>query len=387
MREELDKMVAAGELPGAIAGVVRNGKILDWVVVGMQDIAKGTPLTEESIFRLYSMSKPITSVAIMILAEQGKLSIDDPATRFLPEFEAMRVYVGGELDEMQTESAQRPITIRDLLTHSSGLTYPFKGVTPVHQYYRQYGVQRATPIGRMPGDAPPASSLDELIARLGKAPLLHQPGEQFEYSYSTTVLGAIVARASAEPLDRFLERHIFAPLKMTDTGFFIEDKDLNRFVTNYVAGGSSLTPIETPEESDYRDHDRLLDGGGALAGTARDYVRFAQMIANSGTLDGVRILSEQSINAMLTPHITGFDITFQPIPFGYGFALGDATSDASGSQPEGTASWAGSANTYFWVDRRTRTVALLMTHVLTMPERMLHVRQIFNRTAKTFLAK
>lgn len=364
LQSSLQAAVDAGQIPGAIAIVSQDGRELADVTVGYREVTSHAPLQRDDIFRLYSMSKPITSVAIMMLAEQGKLSLDDPAEKYLPEWRNMRVYVSGSVDDMTTEPARRPITIADLLTHTSGVTYHFMGDTPVHQYYRKYGVMRDTPVGRQPGDGPPARTLDELVARLGAAPMLHQPGETFAYSYSTTVLGAIIERVSGERLDRYLETHLFAPLQMEDTGFFVSDKNLPRFTTLYAESDKGLTVVEKPETSDYRDRDRLLDGGGAIAGTAEDYLRFAQMLANDGTLDGVRILTKASVDEMFMPRTPIDGLGGEPGMFGFGLSIGDAASAARGGLPEGAGSWAGSGNTYFFVDRAHGGVALVMTQVL-----------------------
>lgn len=381
LRADLDKAVAAREIPGATVVIMRGDRVLADVTTGWADIEKKRPLRRDAIFRLYSMSKPITSVAIMMLAEQGKLRLDDPVSKYLPELANVRVYASGGLDDMVTEPVRRPMTIADLLTHRSGITYHFAGTTPVHQYYRKYGVMRDTPVGRMPGDGPPARSLDELVARLGKAPLLHQPGETFAYSYSTTVLGAVVQRVTGERLDLYLQRTIFAPLGMKDTGFHISNRQLPRFTTLY---GPGMAVVERPEASDYRDAARLLDGGGAIAGTANDYLRFARMLANGGTLNGKRLLSEKSVDAMFVPRTPMAGMGPQAMQFGYGFSIGDAASEASGLQPAGTASWSGSGNTYFFVDRRRKAVALLMTHVLGNP---VGVRASVNRAAIGLIGK
>ena len=273
-RTDLDRSLKAlvdeGAVPGAVALLARHGTVVEKSVEGWRDVAAAKPMTEETIFRLYSMSKPITSVAILMLAEEGQLSLDDPVSKFLPELGHLRVYRSGDVDHMVTEPARHDPTIAELLTHTSGITYHFTGTTPVHAWYRKHGVLRDTPVGRTPEDGPPARSLDELVRRIGKAPLLHQPGEQFAYSYSTTVLGAVIERVSGQSLDAFLQKRIFGPLGMTDTGFFVSDADLDRFVTNYMMTPEGLREIESPETSDYRDHSRLLDGGGAIAGTARD---------------------------------------------------------------------------------------------------------------------
>lgn len=390
LRQRLDQLVAHHQLPGAIVKIEQDGKILADVRTGYLDIASAKPLPEDAIFRLYSMSKPITSVAIMMLAEQGKLSVSDPLSKFLPEFASMRVYESGTVDAMVTVPADRPITIADLLTHSSGLTYHFTGDTPVHQYYRKYGVLRDTPVGRTPQDGPPARTLDELVHRLAKAPLLHEPGTIFAYSYSTSVLGSVIEHVTGKRLDAALKEMIFDPLQMKDTGFFVEDVNLDRFVTNYVASADGLTAIETAHSSDYRDHDRLLDGGGALASTARDYLHFAEMLANGGIYDGHRLLGEASVDAMFTPRMQITGLGPQSNWFGFGFALGDAESEAQGLQPAGTASWAGSGNTYFFVDRAHRAVGLLMTHVIVPPpylNRTLEFRQVVNQAAQALIRR
>jgi CubicO group peptidase (beta-lactamase class C family) len=283
---------------------------------------------------------------------------------------------------MKTVPVRRPITIADLLSHSSGIAYHFTGETPVHQYYRRNGVMRDTPVGRLPTDGPPAKTLDELVARIGKAPMLRQPGEAFDYSYSTTMLGAVVERASGQRLDAALQGMIFDPLRMTDTGFFIEDADLPRLVTNYAALPGGLMPIEQAETSEYRDHARLLDGGGALVGTADDYQNFASLLVNGGAFEGRRLLSEDSVKAMMVPRITA-DMPPMSIGFGYGFALGDAGSEAAGLQPAGTASWGGSASTYFFVDPAHKATAVLMTHMLVMPplENGVKLRKLVNSAA------
>ena len=370
IRTDLQCLADQGRIPGAVTLVARDGKVIHSSVVGVQDVASHAPMTQDTIFRFYSMSKPITSVAIMMLMEEGKLSLDDPVSRFIPSFRDMRVYVSGDVDHMVTEPTRRPMTIRDLLTHASGLTYHFTGDSPVHQYYRKHGVKRNTPVGSLPTDAPAAPTLEELVQRLAHAPLLHQPGQQFDYSYSTTVLGYVVERASGAKLDRFLHDRLFAPLGMKSTGFYVEGPDLKRFVTNYLWTDTGLSAIETAETTDYRDRGRLLDGGGALAGTAGDYLRFAQMLVNGGALDGVRILKPETVALMFQDHLpasaAGKGMTpGVPFQFGYGFALGNASTAQLGTLPEGAAGWDGSGNTFFWVDPKHKLATVFMTQVIT----------------------
>jgi CubicO group peptidase (beta-lactamase class C family) len=366
--ERFEQLVKDGVMPGAITMVAQDGQLLHKSVVGYQDIESKTPLTEHSIFRLYSMSKPVTSVAIMMLVEQGKLSLADPVEKFIPEFKNARVYVAGDLEQMETEPLARSITIEDLLAHKSGITYHFTGKTPVHQYYRKHGVKRDTPVGSLPTDGEPAKDLKTLANRLAKAPLLNQPGERFTYSYSTTLLGRIIEIISNEPLDSFLSRTVFVPLKMRHTGFFVTGDALDDFMTNYVMTENGLKVIETSENTDYRDASRLLDGGGALAGTAEDYLRFAMMLANLGELNGERLLTEESVTRLFTPSITIEEFgTDYPIEFGLGFALGDAQTQKHNFMPAGTFGWAGSGNTLFWVDPQRKQAVLFMTQVITPP--------------------
>ena len=358
-----------GKIPGAVTLIARDGKLIFASAVGFQDVAARAPMTQATIFRLYSMSKPITSVAIMMLMERGQLRLDDPIYRYIPAFKDARVYAGGDVDHLATGPLRRAITIQDLLTHTSGLTYHFTGDTPVQQYYRKHGVKRNTPVGSLPTDAPAATTLEELVNRLAHAPLLHQPGERFDYSYSTTVLGYIVERVSGMRLDRFLQQRLFTPLGMTHTGFFVEGADLEHFATNYQWTQNGLASIETNDTTDYRDRDRLLDGGGALAATAADYLRFAQMLANGGELHGVRILRPATVALMFEDHLPASANTPPVAPgmqfqFGYGFAIGDASTARAGLLPEGAAGWDGSANTFFWVDRARRLVTVFMTQVI-----------------------
>jgi CubicO group peptidase (beta-lactamase class C family) len=383
--QQLDAMVEAGSIPGSITYVVENGQVAFTYKNGWQDIASKTPLKDDSIFRLYSMTKPITSVAIMMLQERGQLSVNDPVSKYLPDFANTEVYQSGGLEDMVTAPPARPMTIDDLLAHKSGLTYHFTGKTPVHQYYRKYGVKRNTPVGALPTDGEPAKDLAQLTERLAKAPLLSEPGERFTYSYSTTVLGRIVEVVSGQPLDVFLKSQLFQPLGMKDTSFHVLGADLERFVTNYLATPNGAVMIENSDNTDYKDLTRLLDGGGALAATAEDYLAFATMLANKGVYKGKRILSESSINAMFVPRIKIEGLgPQQTTDFGYGFAIGSTDSEAKEYMPDGTYGWAGSGNTIFWVNPETHSLVLFMTQVIVPPnlaEQMPLRRYLINVTA------
>lgn len=366
LTHQLNELVADGVMPGSITYIIENGKQVYHYQNGYQDIKTKVPMASDTLFRWYSMSKPVTSVAIMLLQEAGKLSLDDPVEKFIPAFRDARVYVSGSVDNMVTEPLNRSITIADLLAHKSGITYHFTGTTPVHQYYRKYGVKRDTPVGTLPTDGAPARNLAELTERLAKAPLLHQPGERFTYSYSTTLLGHIVELVSAQSLDIYLKQHIFKPLGMHETTFFVNGEDLDRLMTNYVLTDSGLQEIENRENTDYKDKNRLLDGGGALAGSASDYLAFATMLANKGRYHGKQFLSEASVNSLFTPQITITEFGNEnEMAFGYGFAIGSAKTEKQGFMPDHSFGWAGSGNTIFWVSPETESLVVFMTQVIT----------------------
>jgi CubicO group peptidase (beta-lactamase class C family) len=363
LKGELDAMVAAGELPQALVLIEQHGKPLVEIATGYADIESHKPIARDAIFRLYSMSKPITSVGVLMLAEQGKLALTDPVGRYLPELADLRVWDGSA--EANTVAAARPVTIEDLLLHRSGLTYEFMGNTPVQRWYRDNGVARTTAVASTDMPIPPAATLDELVARLGKAPLLHQPGERFSYGFSTTVLGAVIERVSGESLDQFLKTRILEPLEMKDTTFVVCEAQAPRLVTGYAASAGGLKTVDRPETSEYRDPARLRDGGGALAGTLEDYRHFAEMLAGRGAWHGKRLLRPETVDAMFTPRLRTGGGEHLDAPFGYGLAIGDAGTEARGGLPVGAGSWSGSANTYFFADPAHDVVAILMTNELT----------------------
>lgn len=369
LADAIHKAVDERLAPGAITTIYEKGSVVFHDVYGYQDLDMAKPLHDDSLFRLYSMSKPITSVAIMMLVDQGRLALEDPIEEFLVEFKDTQVYASGPFDAMSTEPLKRSITIEDLLTHTSGITYHFSGDTPVHQYYRKYGVKRATPVGSNPDDGAPADNLKELSHRIAQAPLLHQPGERFSYSYSTTVLGRVIEQVTGESLDRALKRMVLEPLEMNDTGFYVEGDDLDRFVTNYLMTDEGLVSIEDRDNTDYKDRNRLLDGGGALAGTAEDYLNFSMMLINKGRYKNQQLLSPEMIERMFTPAVEmpGADGD-SSVWFGLGFAIGTEETERSGNMPNGSFGWAGSGNTFFWVEPESQRAVVFMTHVIAPPD-------------------
>ncbi|MEY4762697.1 MAG: hypothetical protein RLZZ200_2553 [Pseudomonadota bacterium] len=378
---QMQCLVDRGIIPGAVTLAWRDGHLIHQSAVGYRDIDQRVPMTRDTIFRLYSMTKPVTSVAIMMLVEQGRLTLDTGIDSLIPAFRDMRVYESGDVEHLVTVPVDRPITVRDLLTHSSGLTYHFTGTTPVHQYYRLHGVKRDTPVGTLPTDGPPARSLAELVERLGRAPLLRQPGQEFDYSYSTTALGHVIERVSGMPLDRFLETRIFRPLGMTHTSFFVQGPALRDFATLYLLDKGGLRMIEDSSATDYSNPARLLDGGGALASTAGDYLRFARMLANGGSLEGVRLLNPETVADMLRDHLPasaggkGMRPT-ERFEFGYGFQIGNETTVAGETLPAGAAGWDGSGHTFFWVDPRRKEAVVGMTQVLSPTGLPIGIKQV-----------
>ena len=356
-REVLKADVDGKRLPGAVLLMARNGKIAFYDVVGYQDRATQTPMKKDSIFRIASMSKPIATVAAMILAEENKLDVGAPVAQYLPEFKDVKVGPEGA-------SPKRPMTIQDLMRHTSGLTYGLFGNSPIDQMYRKANIFTA-------------KSLDEMVKVIAGMPLLHQPGEFWEYSVSTDVLGRVVEVVSGMDLDSFVRERITAPLKMKDTGFWVKTEAASRLAK---PDGQA-----NPLFEDATQKPNIFSGGGGMLSTAGDYARFCQMLLNGGELDGVRILAPKTIALMTSDQLpatverhTPVAIaigSFGPVPeMGTSFGLGFAVRVDAGRNPMpgsvGDFSWGGITGTLFWVDPQTKLVAVLMTQ---SPQTMLNV--------------
>jgi CubicO group peptidase (beta-lactamase class C family) len=356
-REVLKADVEAKRLPGAVLLIARNGKIAFYDVEGFQDRAAQTPMKKDSIFRVASMSKPITTVAAMILAEENKLDVGAPVAQYLPEFKDVKVGVEGA-------APKRPMTVQDLMRHTSGLTYGIFGNSPVDQMYRKANIFGA-------------KSLEEMVKTIAGMPLLHQPGEFWEYSVSTDVLGRVVEVVSGTDLDSFVRERITTPLKMKDTGFWVKPEPAARLAK---ADGPPNPLFENATQKP-----NVFSGGGGMLSTAGDYARFSQMLLNGGELDGVRILSPKTI-ALMTSDQLAANVerhtpvalaigSFGPVPeMGTSFGLGFAVRVDAGRNPMpgsvGDFSWGGITGTLFWVDPQTKLVAVLMAQ---SPQTMLNV--------------
>jgi CubicO group peptidase (beta-lactamase class C family) len=344
MRGEIER----GRVPGAVALIARRGRLGFFESFGQRDAAAGEPMTKDTIFRIYSMTKPITSVAAMMLWEEGRFLLSDPVAKYLPDLADLKVAVerGGELERVP---ALRAITIQDLLRHTSGLTYEFRGSSLVHKMYMSARLYRRE------------QTSAEQVATLGALPLLHQPGTRWEYGRSTDVVGRLVEVLSGQPLSVFFERHILAPLGMVDTAFHVQQRDHTRLAQAFAKDPDSGTAVQLLE---VREPPNFESGGGGLVSTASDYARFLQMLLDGGTLDGHRLLSRKTIELMTADHlgpITGASDLLLP---GHGFGLGFAVRLHAGLAyvpgSVGQYFWGGLAGTTFWVDPAERLFAMLL---------------------------
>ena len=352
----MKKAVDSGELPGAVVLIARDGQLVYAKSFGWQDRERKIPMHIDSIFRLYSMTKPIVSVAAMMLVEEGRLGLQEPVSKYIPEFKEMKVGVESiDADgkpSLKLVDAKRQITVQDLLRHTSGLTYGVLG-TP-------------NAVKKMYKDAEIFSQkwvLADFVKALAKLPLQYQPGTTWEYSHSTDVLGRVVEVASGQTLDVFLAKRIFQPLNMVDTAFQVPPEKHNRIAQPMP----DVYTGKTPELIDVKQPATFFAGGHGLVSTAGDYLRFAQMLANGGELEGARILGPRTVEYMSSDHVNpqiDKGAAFLPGP-GYGFGLGFATRiDRGQSEWPGSPGdyyWAGYAGTYFWVDPEEALVPVLMT--------------------------
>ena len=345
----IQSYVDQGKLAGLITMVARQGKVVHFETYGRMDTEK--EMQHDTIFRIASMTKPVTSVAIMMLYEEGYFQLYDPVSKFIPEFKKVKVFSKMDQDKPVLVESKRPITIRDLLTHTSGLTYGFFGKTPVDEMYRSAGLRNGT--------------LKEMILKLSKLPLLYQPGTKWNYSFSTDVLGYLVEVISRKPLDEFLEERIFKPLKMKDTGFHVPKEKMNRFAARYSLKKGHLNVLKKPENYNRAKAPKFLSGGGGLLSTAPDYIRFALMLLNKGELEGTRILGRKTVELMTMNHLPDEFLPIHPVLSGKGFGLGFAVLvDVPQSHMIGSVGefeWRGIYNTFFWVNPAEELVMILMT--------------------------
>ncbi|WP_416547281.1 serine hydrolase domain-containing protein [Limnohabitans sp. DCL3] len=340
----LRREVASGRLPGAVAMIARRGQIALMEAVGQQDPAKGTPMQTDSIFRIYSMTKPVVSVAVMMLVERGLLLLSDPVSRWLPEYTHQQVATANGL-----EPVKQAATVQDLLRHTAGLTYEFLGTSPVQQ---QYGHVKIASRERTNA---------EFSQTLAAMPLQFQPGSVWAYSRATDVLGRLVEVVSGHGLGAFLQTEIFGPLGMVDTGFAVPPEQHHRIAEPFAHDPDGGVPMKVLEP---RDVPAMEGGGGGLMSTAMDYARFLQCLRNRGELNGVRLLGPHTVDYMTADHLGGIPADGTLLPPGHGFGLGFAVRTHLGLSPVpgsvGLYYWGGIAGTTFFVDPALDMVAMLM---------------------------
>lgn len=360
----IGRYVEEERLPGALILVARRGEVVFLHRLGQRDLETHTPLELDSIFRFYSMSKPITSVAVMMLYEEGRFQLDDPVSEFIPEFEDMKVYRLGKDQTLLSESAASPITIQQLLTHTSGLTYGFAGDDEIS---RQYYAARAD-FGCKSGP------LREVIARLAEIPLVNHPGASWNYGVSTDVLGYLVEVISGMTFDAFLAGRVFAPLGMVDTAFSVPEAKLDRFCSLYgPSRDGKMTLLDSSDGHYVEGRVTTFSGGGGLVSTLSDYYRFLRMLRQHGELEETRLLGRKTVEYMTTNHLPGDlaamgqasfnETTLAGIGFGLGFAvmLDPAKAGVMGSP--GEYSWGGMASTAFWVDPVEELTVIFLTQL------------------------
>ena len=366
--EHMQRYIDAGKIAGALTLVARRGQIAYLEPLGHLEIERRRPVTSDAIWRIYSMTKPITSVGLMMLYEQGRFQLDDPVHRFIPSWRDLRVFVGGNYPTFKTAPVERPMTVRDLLSHTSGLTYGFMERTNVDAAYRKLGVADQTRSGY---------SLQDMVETLAELPLEFSPGTRWNYSVATDVLGHLIEVISGQRLDVYLRERILEPLGMRDTGFVLGEQQVARFAANYERqGDGSLKLIDDPEQSHYRKRS-FYSGGGGLLSTAPDYFRFTAMLQNMGELDGVRLLGRKTVELMTMNHLPGGqDLTdlaqagmftetaYAGVGFGLGFSVMQSLARAHILGSPGEFAWGGAASTAFWIDPVEDLTVIFMTQLM-----------------------
>ena len=359
--------VNPGKIAGCMTLVARHGEIVHCSPLGLRDLERGRPMERDTLFRIYSMTKPITSVALMSLYEEGHFALGDPVHRFIPEWRKLGVFETGKYPNFLTRRPARPMTIRDLLTHQSGLTYGFMERTNVDAAYRRLHI----------GDARPGATLRDMIEALAQVPLLFDPGSAWSYSVATDVCGYLCEIISGRPFDAFLRERIFGPLGMDDTAFSVPESKRERFATNYARRrDKSLKVEDDPQDSLYCGDVTFFSGGGGLVSTIDDYYRFTQMLLNGGASGDARILGRKTLELMTLNHLPdGVDLSehavgaFSETPYdGQGFGLGFSVVQdlvrGQGIGSVGEFAWGGAASTVFWVDPAEDLTVIFMTQLM-----------------------
>src|SRR5215831_9418718 len=373
--ERLKRYVDEDLFKGWLVTVSRHGKLAHVASYGQRDAEAGLPVEPDTLWRIYSMTKAITSVAAMMLYEEGAFELKDPVSRFIPSFADARVYRQGSALKPLTEPATEPVRMWHLLTHTSGLTYGFHHTHPVDAMYRAAGFEWGTPRGM---------DLAACCDAWAQQPLVFQPGTEWNYSVATDVLGRVIEVASGQSLDRFFAERIFDPLGMTDTRFWVDAPDADRLAALYIPDSDGRAARNDAMGREALRPPTSLSGGGGLVGTAGDYHRFAQMLLRGGELDGVRLLGSRTVRYMTCNHLPGgvdlesfgrplfSETTFNGVGFGLGFSVMQNPVHNRVLSTPGEFAWGGAASTAFWVDPAERITAMFFTQLLpssTLPIR------------------
>jgi CubicO group peptidase (beta-lactamase class C family) len=372
------RYIDAGRFPGTQLLVYRRGNVIHSAVQGFADLERKAPVKDDTIFRIYSMTKPITSVAFMMLVEEGRVALDEPVHKYIPEWKNLGVFQAGTAPAFLTKPPARPMQIVDLMRHTSGLTYGFQQRSNVDAAYRDKQI----------GAVEKAGTLDTMIADLAKIPLEFSPGEAWNYSVSTDVIGYLVGKISGMPFEQFLKERILNPLGMADTDFFVPADKAQRFAACYNAdpGGmmsfhaaekkGGLTLQDDPTTSSFLTRPTFISGGGGLCSTAADYLTFCRALLNGGELGGVRLIGPKTLALMTTNHLPGgrdlpemsrsmfAEATYNGIGFGLGFSITMEPAKTLIPGSAGEYAWGGAATTSFWIDPVEELIAIFMTQVL-----------------------
>ena len=364
----LEKYVAAGKLPGASILVARDMTDVYYFATGYADVERKKPVSRDTVFRIYSMTKPITSVALLTLYEQGLFQLDDPVSKYIPAWENLKIYESGEGADMKVRNVEEPMTIKHLLTHTSGLTYGFMQSHPIDALYRER---------RVGGGA--GRTLDDMIESLADIPLLYQPGSRWHYSVATDVCGYLVQHFSGKPLDEYIRETILVPLAMFQSGFHVKPELADSLAACYQHHPDGFRLQDDPVGSNYLNRPSYLSGGGGMVSTIDDYMRFAQMLLGGpGSPDYTEdpILGAHMRRYMLSNHLPGnvdlaamgqsvfSETSFAGVGFGLGFSVVVDPVESAVLDSKGSAGWGGAASTYFWVDPDEDIAVVFMTQLL-----------------------
>ena len=372
------RYIDSGRFPGTQLLIYRRGKIVHSTVQGLADVERKVPVKDDTIFRIYSMTKPITSVAFMMLVEEGRVAIDEPVHKYIPEWKNLGVFQAGTAPAFLTKPPSRPMLIVDLLRHTSGLTYGFQQRSNVDAAYRELRIE----------ELDKGKTLQSMIDELAKLPLEFSPGEAWNYSVSADVIGYLIGKISGKPFEQFLKERIFDPLDMKDTDFFVPAAKARRFAACYSAdpeGGvtlhatdrkGGLTLQDDPTKSSFLSPPSFFSGGGGLCSTAADYLTFCRALLNGGELGGVRLLGPKTLKLMTSNHLPGgldlpgmsrslfSEATYNGIGFGLGFAVTMDPAQTLIAGSPGEFNWGGAATTSFFIDPAEELITIFMTQVI-----------------------